>query len=604
MTHVLPSQQDYIKVSDRADAHADLNDASVRNQGTDGKSTIQLIEKFQLQNANLSKEIKALSEQLPRLLEKEKEKSRANKNQHSAQEGPDSEVQRELNSVYQQINQHQKAMKSLQTKYSSSATKDRYKDVENQATVKDKEINKLEAEKKSLEKTLAEKEKAIETLREQIGADSKVPMLQNELKELKKKLIDANGKAGGADSEGDVQVQRLKDEIGKIKETYRLMLDKTGYDPVENKFRPKPAVNSMGKREKSKTPVNKQEKEEPSWEHPFNQANFQKIFNEVAQMRVDNLKPRRAVGDLNAQSEVLKKEHDEVAKKLAEKEKEANILTIKLRELHRIARFHSILPPDEDEAFRPNMKVQSAKLQSISSPTSGKLGAQSATYNAKPKLARLESSNNYAKNSLLYNGYRKDDRGKVLNDGPGEHFSDRELMGNSKPRMIGLKVWHDNRRIVGFQAVYKTKDGKTTDGGQHVRNPQAYKLESFELTDDDYIKEISGFTSKGDINLECLILMSAKGETKKILEPTRESKLFKFDINELEFPSIIYGYLKEENPRHFITKFGVMIASDDIEENLRLDQQQQQESRREGSLSGSGTSKTLIKENRELRREL
>jgi len=152
------------------------------------------------------------------------------------------------------------------------------------------------------------------------------------------------------------------------------------------------------------------------------------------------LKPRRAVGDLNAQSEVLKKEHDEVAKKLAEKEKEANILTIKLRELHRIARFHSILPPDEDEAFRPNMKVQSAKLQSISSPTSGKFGAQSATYNAKPKLARLESSNNYAKNSLLYNGYRKDDRGKVLNDGPGEHFSDKELMAIPSQELSDLRV--------------------------------------------------------------------------------------------------------------------------------------------------------------------
>jgi len=97
-------------------------------------------------------------------------------------------------------------------------------------------------------------------------------------------------------------------------------------------------------------------------------------------------------------------------------------------------------------------------------------------------------------------------------------------------------------------------------------------------------------------------LMSVKGETKKILEPTRESKLFKFDINELEFPSIIYGYLKEDTPRHFITKFGVMIASDDIEENLRLDQQP--ESRREGSLSGSGTSKTLIRQQRELHREL
>ena len=65
-------------------------------------------------------------------------------------------------------------MKSLQTKYSTSATKDRYKDVDNQATVKDKEINKLEAEKKSLEKTLNEKEKAIDNIREQIGADSKV----------------------------------------------------------------------------------------------------------------------------------------------------------------------------------------------------------------------------------------------------------------------------------------------------------------------------------------------------------------------------------------------------------------------------------------------
>lgn len=29
-------------------------------------------------------------------------------------------------------------------------------------------------------------------------------------------------------------------------------------------------------------------------------------------------------------------------------------------------------------------------------------------------------------------------------------------------------------------------------------------------------------------------------------------------------------YFIEENPRHLIAKFGVMIASDDIEENLRL----------------------------------
>ncbi len=139
--------------------------------------------------------------------------------------------------------------------------------------MKDKEINKLETEKKSLEKTLAEKEKAMETLRLQIGSDVKVPMLQNEMKELKKKLQEANGreKIIEGDSEKDnLQIMRLKEEIGKIKETYRLMLDKTGYDPVENKFRPKPAVNGQARREKSKTPTHKAEKEEVNWTQPVN----------------------------------------------------------------------------------------------------------------------------------------------------------------------------------------------------------------------------------------------------------------------------------------------------------------------------------------------
>jgi len=139
----------------------------------------------------------------------------------------------------------------------------------------------------------------------------------------------------------------------------------------------------------------------------------------------------------------------------------------------------------------------------------------------------------------LYNGYRKDERGKVPTDSPVEHFSDKELMGTSRPKIIGLKVWHDNRRIVGFQAVYNNNE-KVVDGGSHVRNAHAYKLESFELTGDDYLKEISGFTNKTESMIDCLILMSSKGETKKILEPTKESRFFKFDINELEFPSIIY----------------------------------------------------------------
>ncbi|RZK10768.1 MAG: hypothetical protein EOO43_19950 [Flavobacterium sp.] len=96
-------------------------------------------------------------------------------------------------------------------------------------------------------------------------------MLQNELKELKKKLQDANNKekiVEGNPENDKAQIQKLTEEIAKIKETYRLMLDKTGYDPVENKFRPKPTMNGQGKREKSKTPINKAEKEEVNWEQP------------------------------------------------------------------------------------------------------------------------------------------------------------------------------------------------------------------------------------------------------------------------------------------------------------------------------------------------
>lgn len=147
----------------------------------------------------------------------------------------------------------------------------RYKDVENQVAVKEKEIKKLETEKKSLEKTLAEKEKAIEDLKKQIGSDVKVSTLQSEMKELKKKLLEANGRervVEGDSEKENLQIMRLKEEINKIKETYRLMLDKTGYDPKENKFRPKLPVNGQAKREKSKTPTHKKEKEELNWNQP------------------------------------------------------------------------------------------------------------------------------------------------------------------------------------------------------------------------------------------------------------------------------------------------------------------------------------------------
>jgi len=551
-------------------------------------NTAQMIDKLYNQNLNLSREIGLLSSQLPALLEKgTTTKSKKNlSNSNVVSSGHESTLQKELNETYKQINHHQKELKTLQAKYDSSANNDRYREVENQIAVKEKELNKVTAEKNTVEKLVAEKEKAIDTIRKQTGIDVKVTMLGDELKDLKERLKTVQTEEKKLEAEADkdnAQIAKLKEELSKVKEAYRYMIEKTNYDTREDKVRPKPVANPLNKKEskdKSKPEkVTKSEKQVELEKLPFNPANFQKIYAEVKELRKTEANKEKGYkkesDGLKEKLETLKKEGEDMAKKLADKEKEANILTIKLRELHRIARYHSILPVDDDEAGKAPLKINvQSKVASYLSPTSNSTSKinspASITFPTKPKLGRIESLNEYAKNNFLYNGYRKDDRGKISQDGSGEHFSDKDLMGTTKPKIVGLKVWHDNRRITGFQAVYKTPSG-LKEGTAHVKNPQAYKLESFEMGGEDYLKEISGFTNKADNNFECLMLMSAKGETKKILEPNRESKLFKFDINELEFPSIIYGYLKEETPRNYVTKFGILIASDNIEEKIQIE---------------------------------
>jgi len=90
-------------------------------------------------------------------------------------------------------------------------------------------------------------------------------MLLQELKELKKRLKDAqnNDKQIEAVSDKDnAEVAKLKEELNKVKENYRIMLDRTGYDPKENKFRPKVTANLTQKATKqAKTSSLKKDKE-------------------------------------------------------------------------------------------------------------------------------------------------------------------------------------------------------------------------------------------------------------------------------------------------------------------------------------------------------
>ncbi len=142
--------------------------------------------------------------------------------------------------------------------------------------------------------------------------------------------------------------------------------------------------------------------------------------------------------------------------------------------------------------------------------------------------------------TLNNKGFRKDERGRPKK---GREFSDQKILGDQKAKITSLKVWKLDGRIGGIQATYATKDGKIIEGGKHLNNNNG-NPEAFETESGDHIKEISGFIDRTEGVIECLIITSFKGESKRIGEPKKTSKLFKFDINELEYPACIYGTLK------------------------------------------------------------
>lgn len=74
-----------------------------------------------------------------------------------------------------------------------------------------------------------------------------------------------------------------------------------------------------------------------------------------------------------------------------------------------------------------------------------------------------------------------------------------------------------------------------------------YKEDVFSLTGTDYVKEICGFLDKNEKYVQALIFTSVRGESKRIGNSTPDSKLFKLDINEYEYPTILYGAVEYQH---------------------------------------------------------
>lgn len=175
--------------------------------------------------------------------------------------------------------------------------------------------------------------------------------------------------------------------------------------------------------------------------------------------------------------------------------------------MNRLARYHSVLPP--------------------ATPSKG-----------------LRRSDSVIKSTLLYKGFRRDERG---NNKGATDWSDKDIVGENKVRINEVKVWFDKEKITGVAFNYITEKGDSIKGEDYVLDPDNSQSETLEIKEDDYLKEVSGFINKDEDVIECLILTTFTGEGKKIgISGGKDSKLFKLDINELEYPSIAYGSIKGE----------------------------------------------------------
>ena len=140
-------------------------------------------------------------------------------------------------------------------------------------------------------------------------------------------------------------------------------------------------------------------------------------------------------------------------------------------------------------------------------------------------------------------GFRMDEIGHK-GEKENQEFSDYNHVGQQKVKISLVKVWYDSEGIAGIYAEYLTKSGERIKGVENILDKTGYKTAEFVATDGDYLGSISGFINREENCIESLTFVSAEGVTTSVGKSKRNSKAFKFDINDFEFPSMIYGCVK------------------------------------------------------------
>jgi len=120
-------------------------------------------------------------------------------------------------------------------------------------------------------------------------------------------------------------------------------------------------------------------------------------------------------------------------------------------------------------------------------------------------------------------------------------FNDKELLGNKKVKICGVRVWHNHEKLSGIQAIYRLQDGTKIEGKRHIEDAYKYKAVKFDMDEKDYLKDLTGFLNAAGDSVESLVFKSKSGQVRKVGKASADAKQFRFDVQKDEIPAIIYG---------------------------------------------------------------
>jgi len=493
--------------------------------------TEESIESLKSKNTHLRHELKSLNEQLDVLLSKK----RPHKSDVHGSPGrgspipkigadPEKKLAMELESAKKQLDIYKREWRLCKKRYEEIDDPTKLIKVEQNVIEMESLIAQNTAHNKALTKEMREKNKLIDFLQNAAILNPKESVKGDGVELMRKKYDQAEYKEERlkqqAESKEDY-IHNLEVELEKIRQSFARGLEITGYTEEALK-RPS---NNTNRRTKAQSvskvrvpPLTDRGVMKPgayAWRNPsleegrleFTLSNFNKLQQEIKILeKADVVKEKSRHRDLQAlQGHVIAAEEakTELDSTLGERERELETLKQVYQELNNVLLINHVQVPSFE---RKRIK-----------PTDS------------PKAAKDEAHNKKEEKAAKPVAPKKGD------------FNDKDILGNRKVKICGIRVWHNGERLSGIQAIYRLPDGEKLEGKKHIEDAYKYKAVKFDMESGDYLKDLTGFLNKEGDCVECLIFKAKSGQVRKVGRASADAKQFRFDVQKDEIPAIIYG---------------------------------------------------------------